>query len=1169
MASVLRIRAENHAGIFTLLRVILTILLVLGMLSTSAATNPRSAPSSWRSVLRDSTGNPIPGAILELKRVAAPPQAEPEGFQATSDASGEFVFSNLPSGIYRLSVQKNGRKWMLARSLEFRSGAPLQAWISLSADEWQIELHAGEVARATAGQEVTTSTGGEKLSSKQVSTLPLNQRDFSKLLTLAAGTTTDTNGAANFTQQFAINGQRGTTAVFAMDGIDTTDPELGGATFSNFNVDAIEELHSDSGVIPPSIGEGAAGFTNVLTKAGTARIHGDAFEFLRNSALDARNFFDRRDPANPGRLPAFRRNEFGFTNGGPVFLPELYDGRGRTFYFGQYQGFRQVLGTTQVLSVPTSAERAGIDTTAFAGDTLFVPVSPSIRPALDAYPLPNDPQGSFGPRTYATSSRVLVASDQFSVRMDHLISGASRLFARFNFDNTLGPVINPSQTALNPTFGITFRDHQRNAGLRYTRTVSPRLALNTTLGYLRSTPLFVPQNLVQPALQFGDGLYEPFNGSGGSITGTYGNLYQVRQTLSYTRGKHALEAGAEARLNRDTLILGTLLNGQYIFGGGTAYSPVAITSATHTHDIPMGGALPDSLTGFLTATPYSYTISVAPPSFPQGEHMGDAAKRREAYNFYLQDSWKVTPHFTAMYGLRYEADSRIGEAHDITGGLRIVTADGRPTTYWDSAAQAVFHVNLHPPYQMDWGGFGPRASINWQGTDHTSFHAGGAITTLLLNLYQNDYVTGAFPEIFVPWLSAQPGAPVPFQNSVTSFSLPPLYTPSGQTVYASGPATAVPPNTVIDVQRFQNDLAAGLLGHQVLAVATGGMTPNYRNGYIATYSAGFEHAFGDVKVGVDYVGTAGIHLSSAIFPNGYVGADPAVARFAQFDASEHFTGGYGMLGFMSSRSHSTFHSLQTSLSKTSVRYNVGFSAEYTFSKSLDDTSSINGANATVQAGNVQLAAPQDPFDPGVEKGPSTFDVTHILALSAVLRLPFNRPQLLRPLGDRVVSGWQVLNISTLMSGLPFTVYSGIQQTGYGTYGVDRPHQVGDPVLSTDRKIREDYFGRGNGNRLFFAIPIGVPNGTGPNQGRLGTLGRDTFRGPAYDDLDFALIKDTPLGHRTGTEGTTLQFRTEVFNAFNLVNFGLPANVLLGSGFGVVTKTAGTSRQLQLSLKLLY
>ena len=176
---------------------------------------------------------------------------------------------------------------------------------------------------------------------------------------------------------------------------------------------------------------------------------------------------------------------------------------------------------------------------------------------------------------------------------------------------------------------------------------------------------------------------------------------------------------------------------------------------------------------------------------------------------------------------------------------------------------------------------------------------------------------------------------------------------------------------------------------------------------------------------------------------------------------------------------------------------------------------------------------------------------------------------LRPLGTKVTSGWQVLNITTLTSGSPFTVYSGIQQTGVGSAGGDRPDQIAAPDFSTSRTVREDYFGRGDNNPSFFSIPIDVPGGTGPNQGRFGTLGRDTFRGPGFYNLDMALIKDTAFGSRADSEPATLEFRAEFFNAFNLVNFGLPVNILRGSGFGVINHTAGTSRQIQFSLKLIY
>jgi len=145
----------------------------------------------------------------------------------------------------------------------------------------------------------------------------------------------------------------------------------------------------------------------------------------------------------------------------------------------------------------------------------------------------------------------------------------------------------------------------------------------------------------------------------------------------------------------------------------------------------------------------------------------------------------------------------------------------------------------------------------------------------------------------------------------------------------------------------------------------------------------------------------------------------------------------------------------------------------------------------------------------------------------------------------------------------------VQQTGIGVNSADRPDQVGRPVFSTHRKIREDYFGLGDANPSFFSIPIHLPEGTGPNRGRFGMLGRDSFRGPGFHNFDVALTKDTEFAHRGGGEPITLQFRAEFFNVFNSVNFGLPSNVVVGSGFGIISRTAGPSRQIQVSLKLLY
>ena len=170
----------------------------------------------------------------------------------------------------------------------------------------------------------------------------------------------------------------------------------------------------------------------MVTRSGSNQVHGSLFEFVRNASFDARNFFDHKSDVDTRRLPPFARNEFGVTNGGPIVLPRIYDGRGRTFYFAEYQGFRQVLGTTQVFPVPTVLERQGIDTATFPGDTLIVPVSGNIAPLVARYPLPNDPHGAYGARTYATSSKVVTNTDQASLRLDHRLSDKASLFLRFS-----------------------------------------------------------------------------------------------------------------------------------------------------------------------------------------------------------------------------------------------------------------------------------------------------------------------------------------------------------------------------------------------------------------------------------------------------------------------------------------------------------------------------------------------------------------------------------------------------------------------------------------------------------------------------------------------------------------------------------------------------------------
>src|SRR6185437_549772 len=266
-----RLNGAHGADRWRMSRILLAagwIAVFLAVMSVSAQVKP--APSAiLTGVIRTTAGAPLAGATVIL---TAAPQNR---YTAVTQADGQFTLSALPPGPYTVTVQLPGRP--STASTAVNAGA---ASVVLTISDQNTLTIANEqsapapVVPDSNPSATGNSTGGEKLSSQSVSQLPLNGRDFSTLLLLAAGTMTDVNGATNFTQQFAINGQRGVEAVFAMDDADISDPEMGGSTFTNFNVDAIQELQSSSGWMPAEIGRGAAGFTNIVTRSGSSGFHG-------------------------------------------------------------------------------------------------------------------------------------------------------------------------------------------------------------------------------------------------------------------------------------------------------------------------------------------------------------------------------------------------------------------------------------------------------------------------------------------------------------------------------------------------------------------------------------------------------------------------------------------------------------------------------------------------------------------------------------------------------------------------------------------------------------------------------------------------------------------------------------------------------------------------------
>jgi outer membrane receptor protein involved in Fe transport len=374
-------------------------------------------------------------------------------------------------------------------------------------------------------------------------------------------------------------------------------------------------------------------------------------------------------------------------------------------------------------------------------------------------------------------------ANQFSLRLDHRLSDKSQLMARFNFNNLFGPTTNPDQTAIDPSFGVTYVDHQRNGIVTYTRTVSPRSHL-AKLDQLHPHHAAIPTpNHTDPAVKFNDGLYEGFNTAGGSVMSAYGNLFQGQQNFTINVGRHIIKAGAEARLNRDTTYFGISPNGEYDFGGGTAYSPVDIPSQSGKNNIAAGQALPDTLSALLTGRPFVYTVAVAPPYTSGGDHIGPAAISRNAGGIYAQDTWKVSDRFTFDYGLRWEIYSPITERAKRTSGfLEVDPPAGQMQQYLD---------NPQPGYKTNLDSFGPRVQVDWLVTP--KLHAAGGITTIPPNIWQDNFLTGAVPFAIYPHLITSQSAPINYGFQITSAELPNFYNTAGKTSSPAGRPTLSPP----------------------------------------------------------------------------------------------------------------------------------------------------------------------------------------------------------------------------------------------------------------------------------------------------------------------------------------------------------------------------------------
>lgn len=1059
----------------------------------------------------------------------------------TTNNSGGYTIPLLPVGAYTVSAESPGlEKSSVQVSLDVEQRREVNFTLNLAGVATAVNVEAVAPTINTTNGEI-----GGVIQGRQVANLPLNGRDITNLMLTLPGQTQETNSSFQFEINTSGNGNRGTTGSSYLDGMDSSDNELGGGQFGNFNLDAISEFRVLQNNYSAEYGRGSGTIVSIVSKTGTNDFHGSAFEFLRNDKLDARNFFA------PSVAP-FRRNEFGVTFGGPIRIPKVYDGRNKTFFFFQYGGFRQRLATPVVVSVPTAAERQGL--VSLGSYTLQVPLTADAGAILNKYPLPNNPGGQFGANTLQTAFSTPINRDQYSGRLDQRFSDKDSFFFRYSVATNAAPIQDPAEALIKPAYSSSLRNDWINSGLSETHLFGPNLINEVRISGMQSIEQAVPAASTLTQVTFADSAflnYGPDSGGGGFSLAPFTMDY--RDALTLIKGSHTMNFGAEYRAVHSSYF-GTSIggpNGVYVFAAGSP-SPVAIPASDGIHSLAVGDPTPNSIVSFMTGISQFYERSVAYPGFgPPGGGFAPFSMRRHAWSGWFQDDIKLTRDFTLNLGLRYEYNSVPTEIGNRLAG--IINAPGDKLF-----GQLV--LNPQPIYREDYKGFAPRLGMAWKALPKTVVRGGFAIFTNLPLSQTADQQGFNFP--FAGY-SASPN--LAFTTSPRPLNLPPLHDLSGAVVPSGGSSKTVPPNDPINLAPYG-------------PVETNLTSNDLHNGYTISGNLTVERELPyDTVLQAGYVFNNAVSLYASQFPNAYSGAPSSVTRFTNVNS------GLGEFQLTDNHGHSTYNSLQVVLRKSAPTAGLTFQLSYTYAHSIDNATTVyngDGANSAVAQNN--------PFCWSCEKASSSFDIRHRVVVNFSYLLPFEKWVSAAP--KRLTQGWTLWGITTASTGFPFTV---VTPYGSAEYGVDnysgttvRPNLVSTPTYkqghqgpeeqlfsnaaiadSTGLAATANSISPTNPNPVFagqyFSVPLTVVNGNTVAVAP-GNLGRNTFRTAGWSNLDLSLAKDTHIAERA-----SLQFRAEFFNILNQHAFQTPNRTLGTNGFGFASSTLFDPREIQLGLRLIF
>ena len=1119
-------------------------LIVLGvMLLLGAPLFAQQITGSIRGTVSDSSGALVTGATVTARQVETGLTRT-----TTTEHGGNYLLLELPIGHYGLEVTAKGFQKYLQQgiSLSVNETLTVSAHLAVGSETQQVQVKAdAEMIQPT------VSSLGQVVGEGEILDLPLDGRNFAQLGLLQPGVVpltpglAEAGGPARQGQPYAVDGQRPESNNFLIDGADNVNAVDAGFVLKP-PIDSIAEFRILTHNANAEFGRNTGSTTNIITRSGTNQFHGALWEFLRNDAMDASDYFSQS-------VQPLKQNQFGGTFGGPIV-------KDKTFFFGYYEGFRNRQGETVPATVPTQAERGGdfgvlcTATSSFdpsgnclnpAGQltffgtpvpfnqmTIFTPIDPIATNVLPFFPLPN--RGTNG---FVATQSLSQTNDQFGLRLDHYLTPADTLNFRYMFSS--GPTTDPLSTAgANvPGFPVGQEDRSQNFVAQETHIFSPTTIGVVRVSYLRNKLLLDQHINQEPASDLGF-TYAPtlpeaagppfiqvagYASVGDPITGprnTFQNTYDFSGSLSWIHGPHEVKFGGGLRLDQINGLQGIATNGFFVFAG-----------------IP-------SFEQFLYNDGFANFLSGNPVVFLQGGGDFDRHIRDKALNLFAQDTYKVTSRFTLNLGLRYELPFPSTE----TGNKVNLFVPGAQSKVIPNAPAGLLYpgdpgvpAGLIPTQKT---AFAPRVGVAWD-----PLGDGKTVVSAAYGIFYEPYYTGEGGPLQDP-ISAPPYLKtIQMGFPINSFANP---------YYVPNPfATAFPqPMTLLVVSKdlhlpyaqdwnlnIQRSLGRDLLFQIGYVGTTGVRLPRFIEGNPTQYIPGVDTTSPGCSVANPCPISTENNVNQRRLHSGCTLAQPNNCVYAS-------------VGEIASIANSSYNALETSLRKR-FSHGISFLASYTWSHSIDDVSSFNITGSASQpiAGENDLA--QNPYDLAAERGRSMFDARNRLVLSYQWSIPYLQHS--STWYGHVLGNWQVNGIFTAMSGTPFTVFDSNDVSLQGQapeisgFSSNRPNVVGNP--NSGPRTAAEWFNVNAFQRI-------VQDPLSPVQ-QFGDEGRNVVQGPGYTNWDFSALKNIRL-----TETKELQFRGELFNILNHTNFRLPVSDIESPTFGQVQSDV-SPRVIQVALKFLF